>query len=274
MVKQNRQEAPPVGLVTLLEQGKRERQEDAVRAVQNSDSSWMIAVADGTGGGQRTEEAAPAAVRALPSRIASEDEMSVAFAAANAAVRGLAAPETAHKLAEDLPGAWDAAPETTLVVASWTPEGGLRMAWVGDSMGFLVPLSPGRGWHSAPQRMTSGNLLIGEFGVRGVAPSPALTERMGRLSGGKPRDETDQMVTAGVVVSLLSDGAYKGYAGISQGFWFSDDPKDNSLGFVLPRHSRRTAESVAAKIMSKARRRGSLDDNASVVVARIAPVGS
>ena len=137
-----------VELATLMEQGDREYQQDAVRAVRNDDGSWMIAVADGTGGGINTEEIAPAMVAALPNRISSDEEMERAFAAANLAARKLGTEESQAIMHEDPESGWNRNPDSTLAVAAWTPEGGLVGAWVGDSMIFIVPIEPGVGWHS------------------------------------------------------------------------------------------------------------------------------
>ncbi len=121
-------------VATRIEQGARKRQEDAVSAVANEDGSWVIAVADGVGGVRRGDEAAPAALAALPQRISGDDEMTAAFAAANRAVRALAPPNSMYALDEDMPGYWAVEPVTTLAVAAWTPEQGMTAAWVGDSI--------------------------------------------------------------------------------------------------------------------------------------------
>ena len=47
-----------VQTATLIEQSRRELQEDAAAAHVEADGSWMVAVADGTGGGIRTTETA------------------------------------------------------------------------------------------------------------------------------------------------------------------------------------------------------------------------
>ena len=94
---------PAVEVATLIEQGDREDQCDGVLGIANPDGSWVLAVVDGTGGGRLPEAAAPAALSALPSRIASESEMSSALAAASNAVRQITIDESIYPAEEDLP---------------------------------------------------------------------------------------------------------------------------------------------------------------------------
>ena len=148
--------------------------------------SWLIAAADGTGGGINAEEAAPAAVTALPARIGSGEEMIEAFAAANRAVRRLGPEESRARMSEDLQAGWTRDPDTTLAVAAWTPEGGLLVGWVGDSVVMIAP-SAGRGWCSRPQVMEAGAPIIGEFAAAGTASASlrgtimCLSDDMSRL---------------------------------------------------------------------------------------------
>ena len=130
-------QVPAPEIATRIDIGPRDRQEDRVRAILNSDGSWVMSVADGLGGHPFGDEAAQAAVEALPDRIASNAEMAEAFDAANAAVwelhpemRSGSRPETSFIAL------------TTLVVAAWTPENGLLVSWVGDSHG--LPRTRGR----------------------------------------------------------------------------------------------------------------------------------
>ena len=256
---------------TLIAQGPRERQEDAVSAASDdSDGSWVIAVADGVGGVAGGELAAPAALGAVPGRISSDEEMLDAFAAANAAVRGLAPPESPYDDDEDLPGIWGAEPVTTLAVAAWTPAGGLVAASVGDSMVFAVPLQPGRGWHSDTHKMAAGTQVIGEFACARPAAAESLREMIRYLSDNMTRADTDRLCEAGLLVAALSDGAYSGYMSRRAGLWFSDNPDDNSIGFLLDGRARASASAAAKAVMRRAKR-SRLKDNASVAVARMAP---
>ena len=226
-------------MASLSEQGDREYQQDAVRTIANHDGSWVIAVADGTGGGINTEEVAPAAVAALPGRIASDEEMTDAFAAANLAARQWGTPESRARLDEDLPARWTRDPDTTLVVAAWTPEGGLVAAWVGDSVVIVVPVGEGRYWYGAPQEIQSGNPLIGEFAASGNTASESLRGTISRLSDDLARHEIDQMIAGGAIVAVLSDGAYDGHMRLMSKPWFDRLSRHQRPG-VAPLCSRAT----------------------------------
>ena len=255
-------------LVSLIEQGDREYQQDAVRTVANADGSWVIAVADGTGGGINTEEVAPAAVAALPGRIASDEEMTDAFAAANLAVRQWGTPESRARLDEDLPAGWTRDPDTTLAVAAWTPKGGLVAAWVGDSVVIIVPVGEGRYWYGPPQEIRAGKPLIGEFAASGNTAGESLRGTMSRLSDDLARDEIDQMIAGGVIVAVLSDGAHNGYMRLKRKSWFDDHPDASVVESLLSAAERHSAATAAGAIMRRARRAG-LHDNASIAVARV-----
>ena len=82
------------------------------------------------------------------------------------------------------------------------------------------------------------------------------------------KPDIQSMTTDGVLVIVLSDGAYNGYMGYDSGLWFTDDPDDNSLGFLLSENTRKSASAVAAAIMEKARSH-ELHDNTTVAVARM-----
>lgn len=257
-------------LAHLTEVGARGDQCDAVRISANADGSWVIAVADGTGSGIGAEEVAPAAVATLPGHIASEEEMLRGFDAANLAARQVAPNDTPYRLGEDMPAICAREPETTLAVAAWTPEGGLLAAWVGDTMVFVVPLDGGRGWHGAPHNMREGARLIGEFASHSSGPPASLCRTIRSLRDDMGPDEVSRMISGGATVAVLSDGAYNAYMGLRYGRWFSDDPEDNSIGFLLSRKDRLSAERAALAIMRRARRHG-LHDNTTVAVARIPP---
>ena len=258
-------------LASLIEQGDREYQQDAVRTIANADGSWVIAVADGTGGGINAEEIAPAAVAALPGRIASDEEMTAAFAAANLAARQLGTDESRARLDEDLGAGWTRDPDTTLAVAAWTPEGGLVVAWVGDSVVVVVPAHQGCCWYGRPQQIKAGNRLIGEFAASGNTASESLRSAISRLSDDLGGDEVDRCAAGGAIVAVLSDGAYNGYMSLQHSDTWADGgdyPDDSILESLLSEQDRHSAARAAGAVMRKARRAG-LGDNASVAVARM-----
>ena len=268
-------------IASMIEQGDRESQQDAVRTSAGDDGSWMIAVADGTGGGINPEAAAPAAVAALPARIGSDEEMIDAFAAANRAVRRHGTEDSRARMGEDLDAGWTRDPDTTLVVAAWTPEGGLVAGWIGDSVVMIAP-SGGNGWCCRPQLVESGAPLIGEFAA-GSTASESLRSTIALLGDDLPGPETDEMVACGGVVVVMSDGAYDMHgqdAGLFRYRYLRDSAYEGSaphryadaalMDQFLPRAERHSASSAAAAVMRQARLAG-MHDNTSVAVARIAP---
>lgn len=62
-------------IAARIETGLRDRQEDRVHGVMNDDGSWVIAAADALGGHPHSDEAAQAAVDAVPDRIGSTEEL-------------------------------------------------------------------------------------------------------------------------------------------------------------------------------------------------------
>ena len=254
-------------VATRIEQGARKRQEDAVTAAANEDGSWVIAVADGVGGVKRGDEAAPAALAALPQRISGDDEMTAAFAAANRAVRVLAPPSSMYELEEDMPGYWAVEPVTTLAVAAWTPDQGFTAAWVGDSIVCVMPVAADSGWSGEPVHMRGGNPVIGEFAVQGDAAAPSMLRRMRRMSDTIGHEDIGRIARrSGVIVAVLSDGAYSGTMRHTSGPWDAAD----RLSSAIPHSSRQSADAVAQALMSHAWWHG-LRDNASVAVAVMTP---
>ena len=104
----------------------------------SDDDSWVIAVADGLGGHDRGDEASQAAVGGLPERIGSAADMAMVFAEANRRVLALST-SSQQKGYRERPRS---IPMTTLCVAAWTPEGGLLIGWMGDTMPFAVWSGP------------------------------------------------------------------------------------------------------------------------------------
>ena len=263
----------------LMEIGDRELQEDAWRAIVNSDGSWMLAVADGLGGAARSEEAAPAAVNALPNRIETRQEMLQAFSDANAAVRALAPIDSRFPVEVDMPGVWGCEPVTTLCVMAWTPNTGLLGAWIGDSIAVLMPHSDKRIWHAPPQRIEFERRVVGEYALLPEGTSPKLAEEMVWLSDVYRSDEDGQLLKNGVTVALLSDGAYKGYADAVREispedvecrhefeigpYWLAEDE-----GISVSVQERQESKSAAHAIMEAAREHR-LHDNTTIVALSV-----
>ena len=237
-----------------------------MRAILNSDGSWVMSVADGLGGHPFGDEAAQAAVEALPDRIASNAEMAEAFDAANAAVwelhpemRSGSRPETSFIAL------------TTLVVAAWTPENGLLVSWVGDSMAFLVPVGGGRGWRGRPHGTPSGRVdrCIGMVRSDCGDNSRLSAHYVDHLVDDVPAIRVKQWIEdAGVLVVLATDGLFEPILEAHDRDWFGNDPDDNSLGFALPPERRGCAADAADTLMDTARSSG-LIDNTAIAVARI-----
>ena len=261
-------------IATRTEIGPRDRQEDRVRAIANPDGSWVIAVADGLGGHPFGDEADQAAVDALPGRIGSSDEMLMPFDAANAAAWALhpeMRPSDAEMSSMIAP--------TTLVVAAWTPEGGLVVSWIGDSMAFVVPLGGGPGWHSNPHADRFGFIsrCIGMTRTQHGSGLPA--GEVGHLSDETPQARIDGWLDSGLLVVLATDGQFPPVLKTHGREWFNDDPDDNSPGFAVPPDRRGSAADTADTLMDTALAAG-LGDNTTIAVVRVpaaspnAPVGS
>ena len=125
-------------VAAVTDAGPREVNEDAMFTAVSDNGSWVIAVADGLGGHDRGDEASQAAVGGLPERIGSAADMAMAFAEANQRVLALST-SSQQKGYRARPRS---IPMTTLCVAAWTPEGGLLIGWMGDTMPFAVWSGP------------------------------------------------------------------------------------------------------------------------------------
>lgn len=237
--------------------GPRAVNEDSMFTAVSDDGAWVIAVADGLGGHARGDEASQAAVRGLPERIESAADLAMAFADANERVLDLS-----RVLREE--NSWvrpAMIPMSTLCVAAWTPEGGLLIGWMGDTMPFAV-------W-SGPDGYTGtccGPLHRGHFG--GIE----------RCLGQPPEDEgydagpVEVEMAPGFeeselpdVVIIASDGAWEppaiDYGGAE---WLWDD-SSAGIGSVCDRGADE-ASGVAEGVLARAVGLG-LNDNATVAVA-------
>lgn len=280
-------------VASAMEQGERDSQQDAVRTASGSDGSWVIAVADGTGGGINADQVAAAAVAALPARIASDEGMLEAFAAANRAARLLGPDDSRAVMDKDLYAGWTRDPDCTLVVAAWTPEGGLVVGWVGDSAAVVIP-HKGIGWCSGPQQVQAGSPIIGEFAAPAVGVPDSLRAAVSLLSTDMDPMETGRMVSEGAVVVAVSDGAYRmswgDEAATPTPFVYQhhlcpdeDGIEDGGADLIvgrrlyaplmerfLPAADRHCPAAAVARIMTDASAEG-LHDNASAAAAIVRP---
>ena len=71
-----------VSVAWSSETGPRVENQDRAAGHIGSDGAWLVAVADGMGGPPRGREAAIAAIRGLPRRISTPEELHDGFAAA------------------------------------------------------------------------------------------------------------------------------------------------------------------------------------------------
>ncbi len=257
--------------------GPRQVNQDRASAVISDDGSWVIAVADGLGGHVRGDEAAQAAIEGLPQRIGTAEEMAVAFGEANERVLALT---NAEKWRQDHWQILDLSefPMSTLCLSSWTPEGGLLIGWMGDTLPFVVSATP-EGFSGflcgRPHRVTGGKVEIclgmppvGAFADPGVVEVEIIGE-----SG-------DGIVPDAVV--LASDGAWEPFVDQHGVDWLVDRSVDGGIGAACSSEGsgssygsgssgtetaeQITAMQIAESILAKATELG-LNDNASVAVA-------
>ena len=246
-----------VTVAAVTDIGPREVNEDSMFTAVSDDGAWVIAVADGLGGHARGDEASQAAVRGLPERIESAADLATVFAEANERVLELS-------LALRRESTWvspDMIPMTTLCVAAWTPEGGLRIGWMGDTMPFVV-------W-SGPDGYTGyccGRPHRGLFGgievCLGWPPEDeghgAGADEVEMVDGFEDSESPD-------VVIIASDGAWEPLA-IEYGGaeWLWDDSPAGIGSACHPGADE--ASGVAESVLAKARGLG-LNDSATVAVA-------
>lgn len=244
-------------VAAVTDTGPRQVNEDRTFTAVSDDGSWVIAVADGLGGHARGDEAAQAAVECLPERIGGDVDMAVAFADANEQVLKLS-----RTLWEDNP--WvsgSSIPMSTLCVAAWTPEGGLRIGWAGDTMPFVVWLGPD-GYSGSccgrPHRDPYGFIRV----CLGQPP-----EDGGHDAGPVDVDMVDGFEDSELpdVVIIASDGVWEPLATRGGGMEWLWDDSPAGIGSACDPEAV-DASGIAEGILAKARTFG-LNDNATVAVA-------
>ncbi len=248
---------PAASVAWASDIGPRRVNEDRASAVvADDDGSWVIAVADGLGGHTRGDEAAQAAIEGLPRRIATADEMAVAFGEANERVLALTGPESWQR---NLP--LFMFPMSTLTVAAWTPEGGQLIGWMGDTLPFIATRGPDgfRGFCCGrPHRVPGGSIEIC-LGMppadRSASAGVVEVEIVGESGDGTRPD----------AVILASDGGWEPFVYSHGVEWLSDDSAGGGIGAACGPGAE-TAEDIAAHLLDEARSLG-LNDNTTFAAA-------
>ncbi len=244
-------------VAAVTDTGPREVNEDSMFTAVSDDGAWVIAVADGLGGHARGDEASQAAVLGLPERIESAADLATVFAEANERVI-----ELSRALREGNP--WvppHRIPMSTLCVAAWTPEGGLLIGWMGDTMPFAVWSGPD-GYTGnccgAPHRDRYGRIrrCLGQP-PEGMCPDAGLVEvEMAHVL-------EDSEIPDAVIIA--SDGVWEPpsirYGGDE---WLWDDTPAGIGSACDPRAE--DARGIAESVLSRAVSLG-LTDSATVAVA-------
>lgn len=239
--------------------GPRKVNEDrALATLSEDDGSWVIAVADGLGGHTRGDEAAQAAVEGLPRRIASRAEMVAMFAEADKRVLALTDPELRPRRMPLY-----MFPMSTLCVAAWTPQGGLLIGWMGDTLAFAATEGPagfGGSCRGRPHRNPGGSIEIClgmPPGAAGLVHEPIEAE-VQIITEVDPAAQPDAVV-------ICSDGAWEPFVYKHGVEWLWDESAASGIGLACgPR--RENADDIVKSVLAEARRLG-LNDNATVAAA-------
>ena len=246
-------------VAAVTDVGPRRVNEDRSSAVlSETDGSWVIAVADGLGGHPRGDEAAQAAVEGLPTRIASQAEMVTAFADADRRVLALADTGSQQRRVH-----LSMLPMSTLCVAAWTPEGGLLIGWMGDTLPFILRAHD-RGFSGfsgrlcgMPHRNPDGTIeacLGMPTGPPSLIHQPIEME-ISIVSEANPAELPDGVV-------ICSDGAWEPFVYAYGIEWLWDDSVGDGIGSACGPGAE-TADDMALRVLAGARRLG-LNDNATV----------
>ena len=244
-------------VAAVTDAGPRTVNEDRMFTAVSDDGAWVIAVADGLGGHARGDEAAQAAVSGLPEGIGSAADMAAAFSEANERVLAL----SASLRQRGFPVSPRMIPMSTLCVAAWTPEGGLRIGWMGDTMPFVVWSGPDGYTGSccgSPHRSPYGSIEIclGEPSPDGGPDGGPVEVEM--VDGFEDSELPDAVIIA-------SDGAWEPPAVRYGGMRWLWDDSPAGIGSACDPEAV-DASGIAESLLAKARRLG-LHDNATVAVA-------
>ena len=246
-------------VAAVTDVGPRRVNEDRSLAVlSETGGSWVIAVADGLGGHPRGDEAAQAAVEGLPTRIASQAEMVTAFADADRRVLALADTGSQQRRVH-----LSMLPMSTLCVAAWTPEAGLLIGWMGDTLPFVLRTHDsgfsGR-LCGMPHRNRDGTIeacLGMPTGPPSLIHQPIEME-ISIVSEANPAELPDGVV-------ICSDGAWEPPVHSYGAAWLVDDTPGGGIGAACE-PGIASAQDIADSVLRNAKSLG-LNDNATVAAA-------
>ena len=252
-----------VSVAWITDLGPRSENQDRALAHIGSDDSWIVAVADGMGGQPRGREAAIAAIRGLPLRIGSADEMHDGFRAADK--------EVAELTPEHLKFTRSSAhmcPAATLCASAWTPDGDLVVGYAGDTMSALL-WRTGKSWDGRalgfPHRTRHG-AISRSVGLPGVWPDSHDGDH--RRMDIFDKDDLE-VPSADYAIAVMSDGVWEPI--LREKYGDGEMPEGDPFGPAVAaalKHDDHDANTLASRIMDAARTAG-LEDNATVAVAHI-----
>ena len=216
----------------------------------------------------RGRDAARAAIKSLPQRIDTSDEMFEAFKTANGAAAELAprrlrcSRREAHRC-----------PASTLCAAAWTPSGGLLVGIAGDTRPVLLRRDD-ESWSARSLGRLHRNISI-HGNVTKYLGAPGIWPAMGADDRNPMDIFTDDNIDlpaepTAIAVVIVSDGAWEPlvrdvYAGTAK----QADPVGKAIAACVTPDDR-DAQTIATRIVTAARTAG-LDDNATVAVAAVNP---
>ncbi len=250
-------------IMTVHLQPPMEFAQDRALAHIGSDGSWVVAVADGMGGQPRGREAAIAAIRGLPPRIGSADEMHDGFRTADKEVAKLTPAHLQFAFSST-----HMCPAATLCAAAWTPEGGLVVGYAGDTMAALL-WRVDESWTGRalgfPHRYRYGGISL-YVGSHGVWPDSHDGDhrRMDIFDKNDLEVQSDDYA-----IAVMSDGVWEPI--LREEYGDGEIPEGDPFGPAVAatlKHDDHDANALASRIMH-ASRSAEIEDNATVAVAHI-----